>query len=211
MQKAGEQIFDAMFGGVDAVAEGVSQGAAIAATVTPAITGAGAAAGATMAASITAAGAAAGASMAAAIAGANMTKFPLFDQGGYTGPGGVKQAAGIVHKGEVVFSQKDVARHGGPAAVEALRRGMLGYAQGGVVGRTVIPGVNAAVNRISGASQAQQQPIIIKMAVEEGALFQPTIEAVSGRVSVQTTAMGVATVQDQQRTANMRRRQSLVG
>jgi|GEM_PF-803631 len=211
MQKAGEQIFDAMFGGVDAVAEGVSQGAAIAATVTPAITGAGAAAGATMAASITAAGAAAGASMAAAIAGANMTKFPLFDQGGYTGPGGVKQAAGIVHKGEVVFSQKDVARHGGPAAVEALRRGMPGYAQGGVVGRTVIPGVNAAVNRISGASQAQQQPIIIKMAVEEGALFQPTIEAVSGRVSVQTTAMGVATVQDQQRTANMRRRQSLVG
>lgn len=211
MQKAGEQIFDAMFGGVDAVAEGVSQGAAIAATVTPAITGAGAAAGATMAASITAAGAAAGASMAAAIAGANMTKFPLFDQGGYTGPGGVKQAAGIVHKGEVVFSQKDVARHGGPAAVEALRRGMPGYAQGGVVGRTVIPGVNAAVNRISGASQAQQQPIIIKMAVEEGALFQPTIEAVSGRVSVQTTTMGVATVQDQQRTANMRRRQSLVG
>lgn len=33
-------------------------------------------------------------------------KFPLFDQGGYTGPGGVKQAAGIVHKGEVVFSQR---------------------------------------------------------------------------------------------------------
>jgi len=211
MQRAGEQIFDAMFGGVDAVAEGVSQGAAIAATVTPAITGAGAAAGATMAASITAAGAAAGASMAAAIAGANMTKFPLFDQGGYTGPGGVKQAAGIVHKGEVVFSQKDVARHGGPAAVEALRKGLSGYAKGGVVGRSVIPSIHAAVNRISGASQTQQQPIIIKMAVEEGALFQPTIEAVSGRVSVQTTAMGVATVQDQQRTANMRRRQSLVG
>lgn len=211
MQRAGEQIFDSIFGGVDAVAEGASQGAAMAATITPAITGAGAAAGASMAASITAAGAAAGASMAAAIAGANVTRFPLFDQGGYTGPGGVKQAAGIVHKGEVVFSQKDVARHGGPAAVEALRRGMPGYAQGGVVGRSVIPGVNAAVNRISGVSQAQQQPVIIKMAVEEGALFQPTIEAVSGRVSVQTTAMGVATVQDQQRTANMRRRQSLVG
>lgn len=211
MQRAGEQIFDSIFGGVDAVAEGASQGAAMAATVTPAITGAGAAAGASMAASITAAGAAAGASMAAAIAGANITKFPLFDQGGYTGPGGVKQAAGIVHRGEVVFSQKDVARHGGPGAVEALRRGMPGYAQGGVVGRSVIPGVNAAVNRMSGASQVQQQPVIIKMAVEEGALFQPTIEAVSGRVAIQTTTMGVATVQDQQRTNAMRRRQSLVG
>ncbi|CAM3122497.1 phage tail length tape measure family protein [Brevundimonas diminuta] len=211
MQKAGEQLFDSIFGGVDAVAEGASQGAAMAATVTPAITGAGAAAGASMAASITAAGAAAGASMAAAIAGANITKFPLFDQGGYTGPGGMKQAAGIVHKGEVVFSQKDVARHGGPGAVEALRRGMPGYAQGGVVGRSVIPGVNAAVNRMSGASQVQQQPVIIKMAVEEGALFQPTIEAVSGRVAIQTTTMGVATVQDQQRTNAMRRRQSLVG
>ncbi|WP_303699800.1 phage tail length tape measure family protein [Brevundimonas naejangsanensis] len=213
-QKAGEQIFDSIFGGVDAVAEGASQGAAMAATVTPAITGAGAAAGASMAASITAAGAAAGASMAAAIAGANITRFamlPGFSEGGYTGPGGVNQPAGVAHKGEVVWSQKDVARAGGVATVEAMRRGMPGYAQGGVVGRSVIPGVNAAVNRISGASQAQQQPIIIKMAVEEGALFQPTIEAVSGRVSVQTTAMGVATVQDQQRTANMRRRQSLVG
>ncbi len=213
-QKAGEQIFDSIFGGVDAVAEGASQGAAMAATVTPAITGAGAAAGASMAASITAAGAAAGASMAAAIAGANITRFamlPGFSEGGYTGPGGVNQPAGVAHKGEVVWSQKDVARAGGVATVEALRRGMPGYAQGGVVGRSVIPGVNAAVNRISGVSQAQQQPIIIKMAVEEGALFQPTIEAVSGRVSVQTTAMGVATVQDQQRTANMRRRQSLVG
>lgn len=214
MQRAGEQIFDSIFGGVDAVAEGASQGAAIAATVTPAITGAGAAAGASMAASITAAGAAAGASMAAAIAGANVTKFamlPGFSEGGYTGPGGVNQPAGLAHKGEVVWSQKDVARAGGVATVEAMRRGVPGYAKGGVVGRSVIPGVNAAVNRISGANQAQQQPVIIKMAVEEGALFQPTIEAVSGRVSVQTTAMGVATVQDQQRTANMRRRQSLVG
>lgn len=167
-----------------------------------------------MAASITAAGAAAGASMAAAIAGANITRFamlPGFSEGGYTGPGGVNQPAGVAHKGEVVWSQKDVARAGGVATVEAMRRGMPGYAQGGVVGRSVIPGVNAAVNRISGVSQAQQQPVIIKMVVQEGALFQPTIEAVSGRVSVQTTAMGVATVQDQQRTANMRRRQSLVG
>lgn len=53
--------------------------------------------------------------------------------GGYTGPGGVNQAAGVVHKGEVVFSQSDVARNGGVAAVEAMRLGLRGYAGGGAV------------------------------------------------------------------------------
>lgn len=47
----------------------------------------------------------------------------LYDSGGYTGAGGKKQIAGIVHKGEVVFSQDDIARNGGVAAVEAMRRG----------------------------------------------------------------------------------------
>ncbi|MGZ4522123.1 MAG: transglycosylase SLT domain-containing protein [Mycobacteriaceae bacterium] len=55
-----------------------------------------------------------------------------FDRGGYTGPGGKYQPAGIVHAGEVVFSQEDVAAHGGPAAVDALRRAR-GYAGGGIV------------------------------------------------------------------------------
>lgn len=44
-----------------------------------------------------------------------------YSSGGYTGPGGVNDAAGLVHKGEVVFSQADVARNGGVAATEALR------------------------------------------------------------------------------------------
>lgn len=45
-----------------------------------------------------------------------------FSSGGYTGAGARNQPAGIVHKGEVVFSQDDVARAGGVAAVEAMRR-----------------------------------------------------------------------------------------
>lgn len=49
-----------------------------------------------------------------------------FSTGGYTGAGGVNEAAGIVHKGEVVFSQRDVARFGGWQAVEALRRSGAG-------------------------------------------------------------------------------------
>ncbi|WP_426248264.1 tape measure protein [Pseudomonas sp. TWR3-1-1] len=46
-----------------------------------------------------------------------------FSGGGYTGPGGVHEEAGVVHKGEVVWSQKDIQRFGGVAAVEALRKG----------------------------------------------------------------------------------------
>lgn len=46
-----------------------------------------------------------------------------FSSGGYTGPGGKNDPAGIVHKGEVVFSQDDIRRNGGVAAVEAMRAG----------------------------------------------------------------------------------------
>jgi len=58
-----------------------------------------------------------------------------FSSGGYTGDGGVLEPAGVVHKGEVVWSQRDVARAGGVDIVEAMRRGMAGYADGGIVGQ----------------------------------------------------------------------------
>lgn len=54
-----------------------------------------------------------------------------YAEGGYTGTGGKHQVAGLVHAGEVVYSQADVARHGGVAAVEAHR--LRGYADGGFV------------------------------------------------------------------------------
>ncbi|WP_284777067.1 phage tail length tape measure family protein [Agrobacterium sp. lyk4-40-TYG-31] len=57
-----------------------------------------------------------------------------FADGGYTGSGGKNQPAGIVHKGEVVWSQRDVAMAGGVGAVEAMRKG---YANGGAVGVSV--------------------------------------------------------------------------
>ncbi len=55
-------------------------------------------------------------------------------EGGYTGPGGKFEPAGIVHKGEVVWSQADIARAGGVGIVEAMRRGVRQFAEGGVVG-----------------------------------------------------------------------------
>ncbi|WP_312608703.1 tape measure protein [Agrobacterium pusense] len=58
----------------------------------------------------------------------------LFSEGGYTGAGGKYQPAGVVHKGEYVFDQAAVKAAGGPAAMEAMRRGLKGYADGGYVG-----------------------------------------------------------------------------
>ncbi|MFW1734218.1 tape measure protein [Acinetobacter sp. ULE_I037] len=58
-----------------------------------------------------------------------------FSNGGYTGSGGKYDPAGIVHKGEVVFSQEDIARWGGVGNVEKLRKNG-GYSDGGVVGNS---------------------------------------------------------------------------
>lgn len=73
-------------------------------------------------------------------------QIPGFAEGGYTGHGGKYEAAGLVHRGEVVWSQEDVAAHGGPQAVDDMRRkrgdsltsaktGDLedGFARGGIV------------------------------------------------------------------------------
>ncbi|NIE95192.1 tape measure protein [Acinetobacter sp. Tr-809] len=90
-----------------------------------------------------------------------------FANGGYTGAGGKYDPAGIVHKGEVVFSQADVARWGGVGNVEALRTGK-GFADGGVVDTKVLDMANNQA--ISGylsdrqtaneqASSQQSQPL----------------------------------------------------
>jgi lambda family phage tail tape measure protein len=73
-----------------------------------------------------------------AIAGGFMSQIG-FSEGGYTGPGGKYEPAGIVHRGEVVWSQQDVARAGGLSVVESLRKNFTGYANGGAVGQRVVP------------------------------------------------------------------------
>lgn len=54
-------------------------------------------------------------------------------EGGYTGPGGKYEPAGIVHRGEVVWSQADVKAVGGPKRANAMRP-TAGYVNGGIVG-----------------------------------------------------------------------------
>lgn len=56
-----------------------------------------------------------------------------FSVGGYTGDGGKNTPAGIVHRGEVVWSQADVKAVGGPKRANAMRP-TAGYASGGIVG-----------------------------------------------------------------------------
>ncbi|EMD1439060.1 TPA: tape measure protein [Acinetobacter baumannii] len=45
-----------------------------------------------------------------------------FSDGGFTGSGGKYQPAGIVHKGEIVWSQEDIKRWGGVGLVEKMRK-----------------------------------------------------------------------------------------
>lgn len=79
----------------------------------------------------------------------------LYADGGYTGPGAKWQPAGVVHAGEIVWSQADIRKAGGVATVEAMRKGFRGYAEGGFVGsmpavrQPQLAGANAAVQSIS--------------------------------------------------------------
>lgn len=75
-----------------------------------------------------------------------------YDDGGYTGPGGKYQPAGVVHAGEIVWSQQDIARAGGVSTVEAMRLGRRGYAEGGYA--SSIAPVYAGVSQKAATSSA---------------------------------------------------------
>lgn len=68
-----------------------------------------------------------------------------FDKGGYTGDGAVMEPAGIVHRGEYVFSAEAVRRIGA-ARLEAMHQNLKGFATGGLVGMSLpslsIPGMS---------------------------------------------------------------------
>ncbi|HFG1702771.1 TPA: phage tail tape measure protein [Vibrio cholerae] len=92
----------------------------------------------------------------------SLAGFLGFSSGGYTGSGGKFEPAGIVHKGEVVWSQDDINRAGGVGIVEALRKGALnfkeglkGYADGGVVG--MAPALAGATSSYSSSIVIQQE------------------------------------------------------
>lgn len=67
----------------------------------------------------------------------------FFDSGGYTGPGGKLDPAGIVHKGEYVFDA-DSTRRLGVGFLSRLR----GYADGGYVGASGMPTSDGGSTRV---------------------------------------------------------------
>jgi len=84
----------------------------------------------------------------------------LYDSGGYTGPGGIHEPRGVVHAGEIVWSQANIARAGGPAVVEAMRLGLRGYASGGGVDIQPAYARRRFANATSAPAPARNAPII---------------------------------------------------
>jgi hypothetical protein len=72
---------------------------------------------------------------------------PGFADGGYTGPGGKYSPAGIVHAGEIVWSQDDISRWGGVGVVESMRKA-AGYARGGIVNPLKTMALTQGYNRV---------------------------------------------------------------
>lgn len=92
-------------------------------------------------------GAAAGAGGGTTGAMGMSTSYAAYDDGGYTGPGGKHDPAGIVHKGEFVFTKEATQRIG----VSNLYDMMRGYATGGYVGDIGQPIYSSGVNRATGS------------------------------------------------------------
>lgn len=93
----------------------------------------------------------------------NSTSLSGYSGGGYTGPGDKDQPAGVVHAGEVVWSQRDIARAGGVGVVEAMRLGYRGYADGGFVGtpNPVMPPADIASTSASGANVSNKMRVYV--------------------------------------------------
>lgn len=91
-----------------------------------------------------------------------------FATGGYTGPGGKYEPAGVVHRGEVVWSQEDVRRAGGVGVVEAMRLGKPGYYDGGAVDMAPVRAATRGVPS-SGAEVISFPPISIEINIEGNA------------------------------------------
>ncbi|WP_210496336.1 phage tail tape measure protein [Pantoea ananatis] len=93
-------------------------------------------------------GVAAGSSAASTGAMGLSTSYTGYDGGGFTGAGGKHDPAGIVHKGEFVFTKEATDRIG----VSNLYSLMKGYADGGIVGSA--PAFSSGVDRASGSGNA---------------------------------------------------------
>lgn len=108
-----------------------------------------------------------------------------FASGGYTGPGGKNQPAGVVHKGEYVFDKRSTDRIG----VKNLGKIQKGYAAGGLVG--------AMTPRIAAPSVPQTNPIAqggiagVRVFVDQDGNWQAKVMEISRREAAGVTRNGL--------------------
>lgn len=134
---------------------------------------------------ITGGSGAGGNSIGAIIGSALKNMIPGFATGTSSAPGG----PAYVHKGEMLVNLKK--------------------------GTSVVPAhAVRAMGALAGRSQVQPraaaQTPVVRIYMDEGGLFAPRVQQLSGRVAVQTTAAGVAYAQDQTQQSARRQRQRLV-
>ena len=94
-----------------------------------------------------------------------------FAAGGFTGWGGKYQPAGIVHRGEYVFDQASVRRLGLDYLESLRRRGVRGYASGGLVAGVRVPSV-----------RAQSAPALRPVTLDLGAYGRYDMQAGDGQI-----------------------------
>lgn len=127
-----------------------------------------------------------------------------FSEGGYTGDGGKHEPAGLVHKGEYVFSQEAVQRIGA-ARLDAMHKNLKGYSLGGLVGMSMpslsIPGFSGAA-----ATQRVQHEVIVR---PERDSFIALASDAAAPVAAQAAMGAVKVVQHQVESQQRRSRQRL--
>lgn len=127
-----------------------------------------------------------------------------FSEGGYTGDGGKHEPAGLVHKGEYVFSQEAVQRIGA-ARLDAMHKNLKGYSLGGLVGMSLpslsVPGFSGAA-----ATQRVQHEVIVR---PERDSFIALASDAAAPVAAQAAMGAVKVVQHQVESQQRRSRQRL--
>jgi hypothetical protein len=111
--------------------------------------------------------AAAAAAVAAGLANVAKINNVEFAEGGYTGPGHKYKPAGIVHAGEVVWNQEDVAKVGGPAMANAMRptsrQSYNGrYMDGGLVANSIAQPINQQLEILNIVKNMPPQELSVK-------------------------------------------------
>ncbi|WP_272538539.1 phage tail tape measure protein [Providencia sp. PROV197] len=104
--------------------------------------------------------------MTAAFGGTSFGNFlgikPGFARGGFTGAGDKYEPAGVVHKGEFVFTKEATSRLGITSLMSLMKSAEKGYASGGYVGNNH-PMANVPVQRMYGMQPAGGPQVHISM------------------------------------------------